>query len=120
MNYHRVERDGKAYIECLAGQAVIRDEQDALEWVGICGEYETHRLLLPPGSLTDDFYQLKTGVAGRILLKFVTYQIKVAAVLTPEQVNQGRFQEMVLETNRGSQFRVFYDVEKAAQWLLSD
>jgi hypothetical protein len=47
--------------------------------------------------------------------------LKVAAWLTPELVNQGRFREMVLETNRASnEFRVFYDHDQAEEWLLRD
>ena len=71
-------------------------------------------------NLTEDFYQLRTGVAGDILQKFVNYYIKVVAVLTPELVYQGRFPEMVIEANRGRHFQAFYEREKAEQWLISD
>jgi hypothetical protein len=41
-------------------------------------------------------------------------------VLTPELVNQGRFREMVLEANKGNQFRVFYQREAAELWLAGE
>ena len=75
--------------------------------------------MLHAANLTDDFYRLKTGLAGDILQKFSTYRIRVAAVLTPELVSQSRFREMVLEANRGSQFHVFYKLEEAEKWLIS-
>jgi hypothetical protein len=43
---------------------------------------------------------------------------RVAAVIPLNLVDQGRFHEMVLEANRGNQFRVFQSREKAEQWLL--
>lgn len=97
----------------------LSSEQDALELVAACGEYNTDRVMLHASNLTDDFYQLRTGLAGAVLQKFANYRIRAAAVLTPELVNQGRFKEMVLEANRGNQFRVFYDRESAEAWLTS-
>ena len=48
------------------------------------------------------------------------YYIKAAAILTPELVNQGKFQEWVIESNRGNEFRVFYDRDQAETWLIGD
>ena len=117
MNY-RVDQYGRlTYVECLPGGNRIATEQDALDWVAICGENETDRLLLYADCLTDDFFRLSTGVAGGILLKFVNYRLKVAAVIPPALANQGKFGEMVIETNRGNQFRVFDDRKDAVEWL---
>jgi hypothetical protein len=85
--------------------------------VGICGEESTHRVLLHSANLPGDFFKLSTGVAGNILLKFVNYSIRAAAVLAPEQVNQGKFYEFALETNRGNQFRIFSNRQEAEEWL---
>ena len=120
MEYKVVEKSGNKYVECLPGGKRIENEKDALDLVAACGENDTFRLMLHAENLTDDFYHLNTCVAGNILLKFTTYYIKTAAVLTPGLVNQGKFYDMVLETNRGNQFRVFYEREKAEEWLVSD
>ncbi len=119
MNYTLQEKDGQPYIECRPDGGRIENEQDAVDLVGICGEEGTQRLMLYAENLTDAFFDLKTGVAGAILLKFAIYQLIVAAVLSPQQGTQGKFHEMVLETNRGRQFRVFHDRQQAEQWLVS-
>jgi len=110
----------KKYVECsMDGANLITQERDALDLVAACGENETSLLMIHSENLTPDFYNLKTGLAGKILLKFSNYHLKVAAVLTPELATQGRFGEMVLETNRNSQeFRVFYTRAAAEAWLL--
>ena len=122
MEYSVVQKGDKKYVECTSGEGnQVVNERDALDLVAACGENDTHRLMLRAENLTPEFYQLRTGLAGSILLKFSNYYLKVAAVLTPELVNQGRFREMVLETNRTSnEFRVFYEQDKAEEWLLKD
>lgn len=112
-----IQESGKNYVECLPG-SILAGEQDALDLVGACGEYETDRLLLHAENLTPEFLQLRTGVAGGILLKFSNYRLKVALILRPEQVGQGKFQEWVLETNRGREFQMFFDRPGAVKWLL--
>jgi PadR family transcriptional regulator, regulatory protein AphA len=118
MNYKLIKEGLHTYLECLPGEKRLASEREALDLVAACGENGTDRLMLHAANLTDDFYQLNTGLAGALLLKFSTYRIRVAAILTPALVNQGRFREMVLETNRGNQFRVFYDRKSAEEWLI--
>jgi hypothetical protein len=104
------------YIDCLENYQ-IADEQTALDIVAICGEADTDRVMLHSLNLPDSFFKLSTGLAGNVLLKFYNYSIIAAAVLTPEQVNQGKFYDFFLETNRGNQFRIFYSRLEAEEWL---
>lgn len=120
MNYKLVTGTAHPYLECLPGEDRITSEQSALDLVAACLKHGTDRIMLHAENLTGDFYQLSTGLAGGILLKFSNYHIRAAAVLTPELTNQGRFREMVIETNRGSQFRVFYSRGEAERWLAGD
>lgn len=119
MDYELSEHNNRKFVETLPGPEKLATEQDALDLVAACGEYRVDRLMIHGESLTDDFFRLSTGVAGAVLQKFVNYRIRVAAVVSPEQANQGKFREMMLETNRGSQFRIFFDRETAADWLTS-
>lgn len=120
MNCRVVDKNGIKYVEGLNGKRLIESANDALEMLVYCGENDTNRLMLHATNLNDDFFNLKTGLAGEILQKFVNYHIKFAIVLSPELVGQGRFREMVLEANRGQHFRIFYDVQEAEAWLVSN
>ena len=119
IDYRGVDRDGVSYVECLPGEDRVESEQDALDLVGACGEYRTPLLLLPAGTLSDKFFDLSTGVAGGILLKFSNYRIRTAAVLSPEQAQTEKFRDFARETNRGNAFRLFPDQESAVEWLVS-
>jgi PadR family transcriptional regulator, regulatory protein AphA len=119
MEYQYIQNDHTSFVECLPEGGVITREADALELVGACGEYMCHRLLIHASNLSPDFYNLRTGLAGAVLLKFSNYHIQAAAVIPTEMVSQGRFGEFVLETNRGQQFRIFSDRLSAEVWLAS-
>ena len=119
MNYQMVEHPQNHYVEALAGDGRIENEDAALELVAACGEFRINRLLIHAETLPEEFYNLRTGLAGKILLKFGNYSIKVAAILAPELVKQDKFQEMTLEANRFNRdFHVFFEREKAEEWLV--
>jgi DNA-binding PadR family transcriptional regulator len=119
MNHKVIENGDKKYIEVISVSAPFYTEQDALDLVALCGEHDTNLLMLHESTLSDDFFKLKTGVAGRILQKLINYRVKTAAVISDEIVNKGKFKDMVSEGNKGNQFRVFNSREAAENWLLS-
>lgn len=106
------------YLECSAESLRIASERDALDVVALCGEHSTERLLLDGDCLHPGFFELKTGLAGAVLLKLSNYHIRTAVVLLSERIGSGRFAEFVQETNTGNQFRVFSSVAEAVSWLL--
>lgn len=108
----------KGYVETLAQGGTLTKEQDALDLVAGCWENQTRRLLIHAETLPPEFFQLKTGLAGQVLQKFVNYEI-VAAMVVPESVLQeGRFAEMALEANRARQFHFAASEAEAVAWLM--
>jgi PadR family transcriptional regulator AphA len=116
MNLHVVEKPECRYVEGPASEEFLNSERNAVELIGLCGEHDAQRLLLYDRNLPATFFDLKTGLAGSILQKFVTYHMKVALVIQPDQV-QGRFKEFVVEANRGPHFHAFDDKDEAEKWL---
>ncbi|MBN1411379.1 MAG: DUF4180 domain-containing protein [Spirochaetales bacterium] len=113
------EANGKKYLEGIPGFTLVRDENDAVDIMSAGAHERIDRLLLYAENLTEDFYDLKTRVAGNILQKFMNYRIRIAAVI-PAEYLKGRFGEMVSEANSGNDFRVFQDKDKALDWLSMD
>jgi len=119
MNYNYQQQGESGFIECFPGDGVVKSEEEALELVAACGEYDTFNLLLPAECLADEFFNLGSGVAGAVFLKFGLYQIRCAILLPSEQSGQGRFGELVLEANRRDDaLHFFSDRSKAVDWLL--
>lgn len=118
MRYVTIEKNGKRYIHYTSAEVPIHDVQDALDLIGACSEYDTNLLMIQSEALVDDFFRLRTGIAGDILQKFVNYGVKAAVVVTDSQKIKGKFKELVAETNRGNSFRVFSNKDEAENWLL--
>jgi PadR family transcriptional regulator, regulatory protein AphA len=119
MKAHLAEIHGRMYMEGDAAEQFLQTERDAVELIGLCGEQDTHRLLLHATNLPDQFFDLKSGLAGAILQKFVNYHMKVALIIPPDLL-QGKFRDYVLEANRGRHFRSFNARAEAERWLTSD
>jgi PadR family transcriptional regulator, regulatory protein AphA len=118
MNFQRMEKNGVIMVELAAGGGTVKSERDALDLVSACVEHGTNRLLMDAACLPDEFFRLRTGLAGAVLQKLVNYQIKAAVIAPPGAAQQGKFRDFMLETNRGGQFRIFEGREEAIDWLV--
>lgn len=118
MNYQIREIKNKKYIELISTSCPLSTENDAVDLVALCGENDTNLLMIHYAALSQDFFKLKTRVAGNILQKFINYNIKAAAVIPNEIIQKGRFREMAIETNKGNHFRMYESKEEAERWLL--
>ena len=120
MNTRTLIAGKQVYVECVVDGGRLDGETAALELVAGCMEAGTNRLLVHGASLPAEFFDLKTGLAGAVLLKFSNYRIRCALLLTPEQVGTGRFYEMALEANRGDELHFAYNREEAEEWLIKN
>jgi hypothetical protein len=119
MSINIIEKDDKSYIEIKPGELKVLDEQDAVDLIGLCGENKTNLIMIYDDNLSADFFDLKSKIAGHILQKFVNYHVRVALVLINSDYIKGRFGEMVTEANKGGDFGVFLNKEKAEAWLIN-
>ena len=78
MNYKIIERMNKKYIEI---NQVINTEEDVLDIIGICISNSTKLIVLKEDALSDEFINLKSGLAGIALQKFMNYHIKVSTII---------------------------------------
>jgi hypothetical protein len=84
MQLRVIEKANGRYIECISAETPLCTEQDALNLIGLCGENDTGHLIIHTEALSDDFFKLRTGVAGQMLQKFINYHVKTAVILTNE------------------------------------
>jgi DNA-binding PadR family transcriptional regulator len=119
MNYKAIEKNTKKYVECLSTEKPIHTEQDALDLIAACGEHDTNLLMIHAEAFSEEFFKLRTGLAGMILQKFINYRVRTAVVLQGERKFAGKFKEFLAEANKGKDFRVFNSTEEAENWLIS-
>lgn len=118
MDIRVIEKDGRRYVECTADKVIINTEKDALDIIAVCFEKNISLLVIHSEILSEDFYNLRTGLAGAVLQKFANYHIKAALVMPSQEKIIGRFGEMVNEVNKGSDFRVFSSLSEAEKWII--
>lgn len=118
MNYKINEIQGKRYLYITSSGSLIHREQDALDIISLCAEYDTNTVVLDGDILSDKFIRLRTGLAGAVLQKFENYNIKAAVTMKGIQNFPERFQEMISEHSTGNTFRIFSNLDDAVSWLL--
>jgi uncharacterized protein DUF4180 len=74
-------------------------------------------LVLDEKNLSPDFFDLKTGLAGQVLQKFVSYRTKLAVIVRDPSIYGGRFGELMHEHRIHPTVRFFVAEQPARQWL---
>ncbi len=61
-------------------------------------------VVIPADRLAPDFFQLRTGLAGEILQKFVNYGLRLAIIgdLSAFTANSTALRDLINESNRGN------------------
>lgn len=105
---------GKAIFLCPAEGALIGSEADAVDLIGGLWGRDTEWLVLPRARLGPDFLRLRTGVAGAVIQKFVTYQVRLAILgdISEEVAASDALRDFVRESNGGD--RVWFVPDLAA------
>jgi len=80
-------------------------EADVTDLIGDAFGYGAELVVLPAERLPDDFFTLRTGIAGAIAQKFVNYRIRLAVVgdIAEHVERSTALRDFVAETNRGRQ-----------------
>ena len=64
------ELHGVRILECAPEGPQLRSDRDAVDLVGAAMSHNAAFLVIPTERLADDFFQLKTRVAGEIIHRF--------------------------------------------------
>lgn len=117
MNYRVVNRNNNKYIEFTSEVWKLSSEQDVVDCISICMENDVYTIMFHSNVLSEDFFNLKTRFAGMALQKFINYHVKVAVIIEDEERYNYRFKEMIMEANKGNNFRTFKNIVDAESWI---
>lgn len=107
------EVDQQKIAEIESRQLVIHDAQDALDIMADASYLEASSLILYETNLNPAFFELRTGFAGEILLKFTNYRMKLAVIGEFEKYKSNSLQAFMSESNKGNQIFFVPDRETA-------
>jgi len=86
-----------------SSEILITDVQSSLDFMATV-RYETgcDRIVLNKSVLGEDFFNLKTKLAGEILQKFVNYHVKIAIVGDYSVYTSKSLKDFIYESNKGN------------------
>lgn len=96
-------RHGMRVFSVPADGPVIADEAGATDLLGDAFGEEADVVTVPVARLSPDFFQLRTGLAGAVVQKFVNYRLHLVVVgdIGEHGTPGGPVADWVREANRG-------------------
>lgn len=97
----------------------LKSERDAVDLIGDAMSYGAEVVLVPVERLGEDFFQLKTGLAGHFMQKFVTYRRRLVILgdISEYVAGSRALRDFVYETNRGNQVWFVTDLQELGERL---
>lgn len=95
------------------GNVIIRSSQDMLDLMA-SARYECgcDTILLKKENLDEDFFNLKTGLAGEILQKISNYGFKLAVIGDFSQYESKSLRDFIYESNKAGRVMFVSDVKE--------
>lgn len=95
----------KAYNESNIGivisdEIIINNVQDAIDLLGNSYYQGFEKLVIFKHNMNEEFFDLRTGIAGNILQKFSNYRIKLAIVGDFSRYKSKNFNDFIYECNK--------------------
>jgi len=83
----------------------------------LAASYQQDGLILAEADLCPEFFDLRTGLAGEVLQKFVNYRAKLAIIVPDPRAHGERFSELAYEHRQHAVIRFVSSAEEARRWL---
>jgi hypothetical protein len=98
LKFYNTEK-GITIAELLPGSETIVSVSDMLDILADAGYNGCTGLIVHSGTLSGDFFDLKTGIAGEILQKFSTYRMRLAIIGDFSDVKSKALRDFIRESN---------------------
>ncbi|KIL40056.1 cytoplasmic protein [Gordoniibacillus kamchatkensis] len=120
MNIVIDQKDNSKVAIVESSDIVLSDVQGALDLMATINySHDCNKILIHKSNVTEDFFELKTGLAGEILQKYVNYNVKLAIVGDFEEYSSKSLKDFIYECNKGKQAFFVKDKQDALRALHS-
>ena len=99
------ELHGVRVVECAPDGKKLRTYQDAVDLIGKTFENRATLIVIPVECLDDEFFELKTRIAGELIQKFVQYRRRLVILgdISRHLAESSALRAFVNESNRGKE-----------------
>jgi hypothetical protein len=100
-----VNLHGTTILRCAPEGPPLDGERAALDLIGDAFGRDAQVVAVPLERVPDEFFQLRSGIAGAIAQKFVNYRLRLAVVgdVSCHTARSEALRDFVHETNQGGQ-----------------
>jgi hypothetical protein len=117
MKFIEYNSENGKVIEVVSDDIIINSEQDALDLMAnIAYLYDTRKIILHTDNFCEDFFILRTGMAGAVMQKFSNYRVQ-AAIVGEIKRNSESLKAFIRESNRTGRVIFTNDVSTALKDL---
>ncbi|RVU01280.1 DUF4180 domain-containing protein [Mucilaginibacter limnophilus] len=109
--------NGRQIAEVISNEVIIKNTEDGLSLLGDVYYQGFDKVVLYAENITPDFFDLKTGIAGEILQKFINYRIELAIAGNFSGYKSKSLADLIFESNKGRQVNFVASLEEALSKL---
>lgn len=99
-----IDLGGIRVLDYATDGALLQEPRDAVALIAEARHHGADLVSVPAERLAPEFFELRTGFAGEVLQKFVTYGIRLAIIgdLSAFAARSAALQSLIHESNRGN------------------
>lgn len=114
----RIDEKGDSRIAIVSSDdLILKNIQDALDIMATVQYYGCDKVVIHKKSIIQDFFYLRTRLAGDILQKYVNYDVKIAIVGEFDSFNSKSLSDFIYECNSGKNVFFKDTIEEAVESL---
>jgi hypothetical protein len=98
----------------------ILELQDALDLLGEASYMNSNHIIIREDQVTPLFFDLKTGIAGDILQKFSTYNIRLAIIGDFSKYTSKSLKDFIYESNKYGRINFVSTFDEAKEKLVKN
>jgi hypothetical protein len=117
MEFEIIEIKGDLIAVLKSSGMIIRETQDALDLMAEASYMNSQKIILREDQLAPAFFDLKSGIAGDILQKFSTYNVRLAIVGDFSKYTSKSLKDFIFESNKYGRINFLYSLEEACEKL---
>lgn len=85
-------------------EIIINNTQEALDLMATIDYiYGCHKMIVEKSAIIEEFFDLKTKLAGEILQKYTNYNMKIAIIGNFDNYKSKSLKDFIYESNKGTQ-----------------
>lgn len=117
MKQNILKNNHQKILEIVSDKIEINNLQDALDLMASTYNLEVNSIIIREEQLNPNFFDLSSGLAGDILQKFSTYQMKIGIIGNFKKYKSKSLDALIIECNREKQAFFVSDIETAIKKL---